>query len=277
MSSFIKLCLLCMVTTLIVSCSSGGKLEEYTVFPSIKDVPESAWEKLSQKKIYFAHQSVGFNIIDGIRDVMKENPQINLNIIETTDWTSFNSGVFAHSKVGKNMDPVSKVDEFVAFIENGIGYKADIAVLKFCYVDITAETQVDNILDVYAANMKQIKENYSTNTIVHFTVPLTRSKTTWKTLIKRIIGRATDYEDNIKRNEYNEKLLNTYKDKEPVFDLAVIESTSTDGKRTGFIRNGKTYYALVTEYTDDGGHLNELGRKVVAEQLLIFLSNLEIN
>jgi len=34
-------------------------------------------EKLSQKKIYFGHQSVGFNIIDGIKDIMKENPQIN--------------------------------------------------------------------------------------------------------------------------------------------------------------------------------------------------------
>jgi len=28
------------------------------------------------------------------------------------------------------------------------------------------------------------------------------------------------------------------------------------------------------DYTDDGGHLNERGRKIVAEQLLIFLSNL---
>jgi lysophospholipase L1-like esterase len=31
---------------------------------------------------------------------------------------------------------------------------------------------------------------------------------------------------------------------------------------------------LALEYTDDGGHLNSLGRKEVAEQLLIILSEL---
>ncbi len=45
-----------------------------TTLPSIKGVPAETWQKLSQKKIYFGHQSVGNNIIDGIKDIMKENP-----------------------------------------------------------------------------------------------------------------------------------------------------------------------------------------------------------
>ena len=36
----------------------------------------------------------------------------------------------------------------------------------------------------------------------------------------------------------------------------------------------KIYYSMAPEYTTDGGHLNETGRKRVAEQLLIFLANL---
>ena len=62
--------------------------------------------------------------------------------------------------------------------------------------------------------------------------------------------------------------------KEPLFDLAMVESTYEDGSRYTFSANGHTYYALVPEYTKDGGHLNELGQKVAAEQLLIFLAGL---
>ena len=41
-----------------------------------------------------------------------------------------------------------------------------------------------------------------------------------------------------------------------------------------FTKDGENYYSLVPDYTDDGGHLNEKGRKIVAEQLLILLANL---
>ena len=114
----------------LISCDNGGEMPEKTVqFPSIKDIPASKWENLSQKRIYFGHQSVGFNIIDGVKDVMKEHPQINLNIVETSDESDFKVGLLAHSKVGKNNDPKSKINEFVSFMNSGIGIKADIAAL----------------------------------------------------------------------------------------------------------------------------------------------------
>ena len=58
--------------------------EKNISYDTIKDVPASIWEKLSQKKIYFGHQSVGFNIMDGVQDLMKEHPAIKLNIVETS-------------------------------------------------------------------------------------------------------------------------------------------------------------------------------------------------
>ena len=69
-------------------------------------------------------------------------------------------------------------------------------------------------------------------------------------------------------------MLKEYKEKEPIFDIATIESTYTDGTRSNFVKNGKIYYIMVPEYTYDHGHLNKVGRKRVAEQLLIFLANL---
>lgn len=249
--------------------------QQTTPFPSIKDVPTSAWEKLSQKKIYFGHQSVGYNIIDGIKDVLKENPQIKLNIVETSNPADFNSSVFAHSRVGKNQDPKSKVDGFVDLMENGIGNNADIAALKFCYVDIMSGSDIENIFNAYDASISQLKSNYHGITIIHFTAPLTRIQVGLKAQIKKIIGRPLDgVDDNIKRNEYNEMLLNKY-GKATVFDLAGLESTYPDKTRSSFTKDGKTYYSLAPEYTDDGGHFNEHGRKIVAEQLLIFLTGLE--
>ena len=71
--------------------------------------------------------------------------------------------------------------------------------------------------------------------------------------------------NNINRNQFNEILRKEYEGKAPIFDLAKIESTYPDGK---------TSYSMVPDYTYDGGHLNETGRKKAAEQLLVLLANI---
>ena len=40
------------------------------------------FKPLMDKKIYFGHQSVGFNILDGVSEILKNNPSIKLNIIK---------------------------------------------------------------------------------------------------------------------------------------------------------------------------------------------------
>ena len=268
--------------TFLISCNGGKMSEEAIKFPSIKDVPASAWEKLAQKKIYFGHQSVGFNIVDGIKDLMKENPQIKLNIVETADQSDFGAGLFAHSKVGKNTDPGSKIDAFSNILNKGIGKKADIAFFKFCYVDVRTETEVRNVFSDYKNIMSKLMNAYPDTKFVHLTVPLTTEPTVLKGLIrnaknaiKKIIGRPGYYpRNNQKRSLLNEMLIQEYYGKAPIFDLAKIESTFPNGTRCSFTKDEKTYYSLVPEYTNDGGHLNETGRKKVAEQLLILLAKL---
>ena len=278
MKPAIKLTILFTLSlALIISCGKGEKMEQKKVtYTSIQQIPEATWKKLSEKKIFFGHQSVGFNIIDGIKDVMKEYPAIKLNIVETNDPGEFDKPVFEHSRAGKNIDPESKCDAFAEYLRNGIGKKADIAFLKFCYVDVRANSDVQKVFDYYKKTIESLEKEYPDVTFVHFTVPLTVTKTSIKTWIKKIIGKKDiwEYDDNIKRNEYNDLLRKYYSGKEPVFDIAEIESTYPDGKRCTFSKDGKTYYSLVPEYTNDGGHLNEKGRKIVAEKLLVLLANL---
>lgn len=259
----------------IISCS-GGKMEpSKTTFPLIKDVPAEAWQKLAQKKIYFGHQSVGNNILDGFRDVMKENPQVKLNIVELSKLNDSEKPFFAHFGVGKNEDPRSKCGDFADIMDKRIGGKADVAFFKFCFVDVVANTDVNKLFSAYRETLVSLKEKYPKVTFVHLTIPLMAAQTGPKVWIKKIIGRSIDgYEDNIKREQFNAMLLKEYEGKGPIFDLAKIESTSPEGSRAVFEKNGKAYPRMVPVYTDDGGHLNELGRKVVAEQFLIFLAKL---
>lgn len=274
-----KLSAISFIALGIISCS-GGKMDttNKVSFPSIKDVPAEAWQKLAQKKIYFGHQSVGNNILDGVRDVMKENPQVKLNIKETSDPKDINTPVFAHSPVGKNMDPVSKCDAFAGYMASGLGQKVDIAFFKFCYIDILHATEVDKVFAEYKKSIDLAKKSSPNVMIVHITTPLRVVQAGPRVWVKKIIGRPIGgYDDNVKREQFNAMLRKEYSGKEPIFDLAGIESISPDGSRVTFDKDGKLYPALAPAYTNDGGHLNELGRKVVAEQFLIFLANLANN
>jgi len=249
--------------------------QENSVFPSIKSISEAKLKRLSEIKVFFGHQSVGFNIMDGLQDLMKENPKIKLNIAETTDKSDFNASLFAHARAGNNTKPKSKIDAFKNFIEKGIGNQADIAFLKFCYIDFNEKTDVTNVFAEYREVMSHLKNSYPKTTFVHVTVPLTSLQAGLKAFTKKIIGRPLrGYDDNVIRNQFNELIKTEYSGKDPIFDLAEIESTYPAGKRSSFKKDGMTYYSMVPEYTYDGGHLNEAGRKIVAEQLLVLLSDI---
>jgi len=260
---------------LFFGCNEGQMSEKTNAFASIKDVPDSYLKELSEKRIFFGHQSVGFNIINGIKDIIKENPKIKLNFVKTSDPKDFSTPLFAHDIVGKNTDPKSKIDAFERFMEKGIGNKADIAFFKFCYVDANAGTDVKKIFEEYKNRLFRLKKNYPETKFIHITIPLTSIQTGPRAWIKKLIGKPIrGIGDNIKRNQFNSFLKNEYLDKDPLFDLAKIESTYPDGRRSSFTKAGQTYYTMVHDYTNDGGHLNKVGRKIIAEQLLIFLAEI---
>ena len=242
-------------------------------------VTGAAWSRLAEKRIYFGHQSVGYNIIEGMREVMRENPSIRLTIIEGSDASALAAPAFAHGTIGQNTDVDSKLADFAKHLEKGIGEKADFAFMKFCYVDITEKSDAKSIFIRYRETMESLKKKYPGITFIHVTAPLTskpRDLTTLaKNLLKRIIGRPVrTHRDNIPRTAFNEMMLQAYQGREPIFDLARIESTDREGKRLVLKEGDKSFYAFVPEYTSDGGHLNEQGRRIAAAELLRLLAEL---
>jgi len=187
----------------------------------------------------------------------------------------FGKPIFAHSRNGNNHDPKSKINAFAESVDRGIGNNADFTFFKFCFVDITANTDVHEVFTYYREKMKKLKDQYPKTIFIHVTVPLTTVQANLKAWLKKIMGRPVDgYADNIKRNEFNDLLRQEYEGKAPVFDLAKIESVTSNGKAASFTKDGKSFYAMNPEFTHDGGHLNETGRKIVAQSLLVFMAQL---
>jgi len=233
--------------------------------------------ELEKIKIYFGHQSVGLNIIDGIKDVIAQSDRAKLNIYDVGEFNKdYQSGLF-HSKIGNNRDPESKINEFIKVI-NELNGQIDFGALKFCYVDFDKNTDIKALFNKYENAINKLSEYYPDIRFIHVTVPLkTIDEITWKVKIKQLLGfekirELGEYYNNIKRNEYNDLMRKKYSQVGLLFDLAEIESTHMDGKRAVYFIDGKQYYALVPEYTDDGGHLNSTGRSIVADKFLLFIS-----
>ena len=228
---------------------------------------------LETKRIFFGHQSVGNDIVHGIRDIMDEDRRLKLNLVASADPQSMSLPAFVESPIGENRNPASKDKAFADILAKGMGSQGGIAMYKYCYVDIGLDTDVQQLFDNYRRQMTDLKSRYPSLTVVHITVPLTTDDPGPKTWIKTMIGRPTSRDVNLKRNQFN-SLLRKYYATEPIFDLARVESTHLDGTRSYVMIQGQKVYTLASEFTTDGGHLNQAGRRAAAQTLLQVLAGL---
>jgi hypothetical protein len=264
---------------LIQGCQKETTMSNTITGESLDTVSGAAWEKLAGKRIFFGHQSVGMNILDGVDVLLKEHPALRLNIVKYADPSMFDSPVFAHAEVGRNGDPKSKCEAFEQVLETGVGSRADIAFFKFCYMDFSNDAEVLQTFETYQAMIRRVEQKYPNLTLVHVTVPLTREETglvaSVKKWIKKVLGQKSGGSyANVGREKLNDLFRKTYGKNDPLFDLAAIESTSPSGEPVTFRHEGKMYPSLYPGYTSDGGHLNENGKRVLAQRLLLFLARI---
>ncbi len=228
-------------------------------------------EEVSGLKIYFGHQSVGNNIIDGIEKWESETGTV-LNKLEIEDIDGPSDTPFIHYRVGRNGEPESKIDEFVSKVKSIPEESGAVAFFKLCYVDITGSTDPEALFDYYQSEINQLRENRPDVHLVLFTVPLTSIQKGWKAAAKKVLKRQpSGVVENMKRHQFNELLRNEYGGVLPVFDLAEAESTLPDGSSETFTYDGHTYPSMSGIFTYDSGHLNDHGAKQVSYNLLAFL------
>jgi len=228
---------------------------------------------LVSKKVFFGHKSVGGNIIEGVKELMAADPRLKLNLVTSADPSSVQGPALIESEIGENGIPPSKNAAFAGVLRRGMGPRGGIAMYKYCYVDVTDSTDVPHLFKEYRQGIESLVAEHPSVRIIHITVPLTTVEPAPKAWVKEVLGRHTARAANIKRNEFNRLLKQTYA-ADSIFDLAEVESTLPDGSRSYFSSGTDRIYTLAEEYTTDGGHLNELGRKAAAERLLTLLANI---
>lgn len=245
---------------------------ERDIRPELVEVPVSAWTTLAGKRIFFGHQSVGYNIVDGLQAVMKEQPALRLNITETRKIADVRGPVFAHFPVGRNKDPYAKCDDFKVAVAENSG-KMDIAFFKFCYVDVVAETDVKGVFKYYNDTMDFLRAQYPQIRFVAMTVPLRTVNMSKSARMKRFLGRYVwGDDDNIKRNAFNKLVREKYGNGSDLFDIARVGSSYPGPEPAAFRKMGRGYEILSPALSSDGGHLNEAGAMTVASALLLHLA-----
>ena len=272
--------LLLFATATLLGACGGGAVQEAAVreapvqWSSLGEVPDSAWASLGARRIFFGHQSVGANIMEGVAGLVAAEPRPGLRVV--TDPGALDAGgAFLHGPVGRNQDPGAKTDDFAARVEGPLAGRLDVAFHKYCYVDVNAATDVPALFERYRRTMERLAAGHPGVTFVHVTVPLVTVPAGTTASLKRMLGRTPGRAtDNLARQRFNELMRGAYAGREPLFDLAAIESTRPDGSRETFGSGADRAYALVPAYASDGSHLNEAGRRRVAEELLVFLARL---
>jgi hypothetical protein len=212
----------------------------------------SSFSAAAEPRIYFGHQSVGANILQGVKEL-----GVSLSIKDEF--------------LAENGAPLKKLENFKAAVGEGSRY--DIALVKFCYVDVDAGTDARALFERYRATLDELRAKNPRSVFVHVTLPLTAVQTGPKALVKRLLGRAPyGTIENVRREEYNRLLRATYAGREPIFDLARLESIAPDGTAVTVTWNGATAPAMSGAYTDDGGHLNTRGRALAAREFVTVLA-----
>ena len=233
-----------------------------------------AMQSLAGRRIYFAHQSVGGNILEGIERLRVAHATPGFRVVEARDPSTVDGPALVHFLAGRNADPASKNADFLAMLDARPAPDSGVALLKYCYLDMRADGDPATVFSEYKATVAAARARHPDLTIVHVTMPLTTVEGSGKALLKRLTGRMTSRDLARKRQQYNVLLRREYGGREPIFDIAALESTRPDGARVAFRQGGETIYTLAPDYTDDGGHLNATGQQLVAGRLLAFLATL---
>ena len=254
----------CLAAAFLLSCSAGEPLQPLN--PGSEFAADVA--AVSSKRVYFGHQSVGGNVLAGLDDLQRsiKGPVIRVGEIGAT-YEQDESGILLHTAIGKNEDPESKCEDFRSVL-NRLQGQIDVALFKFCYIDFSDQSDVDEVFATYSRTMDDMRQQYPDVTLIHVTAPLRtvdRGRGVW---VREMLGRPNRQKiANVKRNEFNRLVRERYA-ADSIFDLAAIMSTYPDGRRETFTWGDQVYYSLVPGYTYDGGHLNEVGRSYAAAGLV---------
>lgn len=226
-------------------------------------------------RVLFGHQSVGADIIAGLVELgpsIAGRVRIEESRIPEPDPATH---LLAHFRVGRNGEPATKLRDFADTLAHALAqtrHGIDVALFKFCYVDIHDLAQARETWRQYSETLDELQRLHPRIVFAHVTVPLRSPPDTPLARLRQWIGGPhPEHARNRARETFNEWMRERYGHTGTLFDLAALESIGPQGRKCGRSVDGTFVPALCRDYTHDGGHLNALGREHVARALLKFL------
>jgi hypothetical protein len=215
---------------------------------AVSGYSQSTMDKIGDLNYFFAHASVGGNMMSGLNALNSSNAnfyQFKAASASSSPDASLLAGrVYEYNRGNPGWQ--AKLDMFDQALASGWTGKVDLAMDKFCYIDDNASPSA------YLSFMEQLEQKLKgTGTrLVYATMPLT----------------TEDDGANISRNVFNTAVRSFVagSDDRLLFDIADIEAWDTSGAQHTFTSGDKTYQQLYSGFTGDGGHLNGLGSQRVA-------------
>ncbi|MBI4137517.1 chitobiase/beta-hexosaminidase C-terminal domain-containing protein [Candidatus Roizmanbacteria bacterium] len=282
------------VTINVTSSTNSALIFDHTDVVAPQDmsrIPIQYLDIARNRRVFFRHASIGFNIWDGLECMMSSSPAsfctrnapAGTFINDPVRYTIPNFAKFSttsqwveecHSLNLNNCNPISheKSGYFLQRL-NGESWPStdypevvdtsqmDIVMFKFGNVDDQSTssiatwyfTQGHQYTDIY--DLKAYADTHSNQTMVFWSMPLGRL----------VSNTSMTFNQNIRTVAQNEDLI--------LFDLADITSHLPDGASC---TNVSGIPNLCDEYTDEvnGGHLNGYGKARVTQALWAFMARL---
>ncbi|HEY3411387.1 MAG TPA: hypothetical protein VGK53_24750, partial [Propionicimonas sp.] len=130
--------------------------------------------EVARRRVFFGHMSVGANILDGMETLYRAFGSDKLQLVEfdrAGPLPDVAGGVILHTAIGDNGDPVGKLRNFDAVLRSGLADQVDVAVVKFCYVDLTQGTDVEALFAQYRTTLDGLERDYPKVRFLHATAP----------------------------------------------------------------------------------------------------------
>ena len=232
---------------LAAGAHSAALVVGYTNALAVANYSQAQMNEIGQLKWYFAHASVGGNMMSGVTGLRSSNSGFYQYQSATEDGTppaaTLTGTIYEHNRGNPGWQ--AKVDGFQTCASNGWRFPmVNLAVNKFCYIDQEAS------LDYYLGSMTNLEAAFPETVFVYMTIPLMTSQDS----------------DNYLRNVFNDNLRAWIAASGRVlFDIADIEAHDTNGALCTYTYNSRLCQRLYSGYSSDGGHLNTAGSQLVAK------------
>ena len=190
---------------------------------------------LAHERVYFGHQSVGKNILDGLKE-LSEAQGVPVKIAERPGpqaCTVPGSATSSSRRTG-----IRCASSPISSSRSARGSQADLALVKFCYVDINADTDMRALFDAYRKTIDELRAKTharSSSTSAAFDDGADRAEG---------VDEAASRPCTLRHHRQREArpiqhARRTYAGREPIFDLARVESIAADGTRPGAVGMGR--------------------------------------